>query len=464
MTELKTITRWPAGVVDLPPSKSLSHRAVICAALAAWGSGAASLITNLGDSEDVQATLRGVEALGVRWQQSPAGLRIGGAQPGPANSSTAASTAAVRIDCAESGSTLRFLIPIAAALSSAPTIFTGHGRLLQRPQSVYADVFSGIGVAFEQSASQLQVCGPLPSGCYRLPGNVSSQFVSGLLLALPLVAGDSELILTTELESRDYVAMTLAVMADFGVRGDQPSPDRFWIPGGQVYQAATYRVEADYSQSAYFLGAAALGQAVWCRGLHPQSAQGDRAILALLESMGAQLCYQDDLVTARCERLRALAIDAREIPDLVPPLAVLCSLAAGTSRIENAGRLRLKESDRLAALTSELTKLGAQIQEGPDYLEITGQPSLVGGRVEAWGDHRIAMSMALAALGCREPVELSGWQSVRKSYPNFWQDFERDTQRRLEQLATDPDNRLPGRNDRQTDTEATPLVEQEQRS
>jgi 3-phosphoshikimate 1-carboxyvinyltransferase len=307
--------------------------------------------------------------------------------------------------------------------------FTGRGRLLQRPLAVYAEVFAKAGARFSQDDNSVLVQGPLVAGEYLIPGDVSSQFISGLLLALPLAQQDSKLVLTSALESAAYVDLTVNVMAAFGVNVSVDAGGNYLIPGGQRYHAATYTVEGDYSQAAFFLGAGILGRTVSCAGLLQDSAQGDATILDILGQMGADVTWKNGVVTATTTTaggLNAVTIDAREIPDLVPPLAALCCFAKGTSRIINASRLRIKESDRLAAMAQELQNLGALIKETDDSLIITGQTSLRGGVVDAHNDHRIAMAMALASIGCTGPVILTGWESVQKSYPEFWIDFEKE--------------------------------------
>ena len=329
------------------------------------------------------------------------------------------------IDCIESGTTLRFLIPV-AALWDRETIFEGRGRLLARPMDIYDAVFSGTSVRFSHDQRQVKVRGPLQSGIYTMPGDVSSQFVSGMLIALPLVGGNSEIRMSSNLESEQYVRMTLDVMRRFGVEVEEDAiASSYFIKGGQRYTAHEYVVEADYSQAAFFLCAAALGRDVKCAGLSKDSVQGDSIILSVLERMGAILTWEEGMVSVSAEKLSGLTFDAAENPDLVPPVAALCCLSEGVSRIVNAGRLRIKESDRLHALASELSKLGADISETPDSLIIHGKASLAGGDADAHNDHRIAMAIALAAIRCRGQVRLSGWSSVNKSYPEFWDDFER---------------------------------------
>ncbi|MDR3364412.1 MAG: 3-phosphoshikimate 1-carboxyvinyltransferase [Clostridiales Family XIII bacterium] len=451
----KTVDQFPAGLISIPPSKSAAHRALICAALAARAEQgadqgadaaadalAASVGLSLaGASEDVRATAEGIAAIAKNWGR-------GG-----------------EVDCGESGSTLRFLAPV-AAMSGGEWAFTGRGRLLARPMGIYAELFEARGALFEHTAEaggRIRVKGPLPAGEYRLPGDVSSQFITGLLLALPLALPDggireSALTLTTALESADYVKLTLEVMRAFGAsaesnRGsnlacgaDLPS---YTIPAGQRYAAPPggRRIEGDWSQAAFFLCAGALGAAVSVAGLDSGSLQGDRRVLDILAQMGAEISWEGATVRARppaSGRLRGITICARDIPDIVPPLAALACFAEGETRFTGAGRLRFKESDRLAALAGELSKLGAGIIETPDGLIIRGQPP---GRAEgarpqtsgdpaapkppgwrtaeasAHGDHRIAMALAVFAVAADCRVVIDGAESVAKSYPDFWEDF-----------------------------------------
>ncbi len=365
-----------SGTVTPPPSKSQAHRLLLCAALA----GGESRIENLADSQDIQATRRCMAELKTERNSLP------------------------RFDCGESGSTLRFLIPIALALRGGG-VFTGHGRLMERPQKPYFDIFDEKGVRYEQRDGVLTVQGKLPPGVYRLPGNVSSQFVTGLLYALPLLEGDSELVLTTPLESRGYVDMTLEALARFGIHGTERE-NGFLIPGRQKYCPAQASVEADWSQAAFWLAAAALGNPVQPVGLEEDSSQGDRVI----GDYYVPLCRPGDV-----------DIDLSQCPDLAPPLAVMAAVRCGTTRLVNAGRLRLKESDRLASITQVLRALGADVEEGPDFLMIQGRDALAGGcTVDCCNDHRIAMMAAIAAARCESPVTLTGAECVAKSYPDFW--------------------------------------------
>ena len=386
-----TLTITPAklaGAVTPPPSKSQAHRFLIAAALAGKG----SVIHNLADSQDIQATRRCLEEIGP-WVGPMSPLRR---------------LALPELDCGESGSTLRFLIPVALALRGGGR-FTGRGRLMERPQKPYFDLFEEKGIFYEQKDGFLTVQGLLSPGKYRLPGNVSSQFITGLLYALPLLEGDSEIMLTSPLESRGYVDMTLDALNRFGIRVEAGDYSRFFVPGNQSYQPAEATVEADWSQAGFWYAARCLGNPVELRGLDPCSAQGD----SVIDRMAAELSAPG-----------SVELDVSDCPDLVPPLAAIAALRAGqTTRIVNAGRLRIKESDRLATVCEELCKLGAQIEEGPDFLVITGVEILHGAPVTAHNDHRIAMMVAIAATRCHGPVTLAGAESVRKSYPNFWEDY-----------------------------------------
>ena len=405
----------PSGDIIPPPSKSYGHRALICGALAAAAIGRESVISNAGPSEDIEVTRRALPLFGAEASLSDDRMIVRPVNPDSRRI----------IDCGESGSTLRFLLPLAAATLEGPIRFTGRGRLLARPLTAYADVFAQSGVRFGHKENEVIIEGRLRGGDYRLPGNVSSQFVSGLLLALPLAEGDSTIELTTHLESAPYVDMTLEVMKDFGVKAKRMSDSVFSVPGSQNYRPADYQLEADYSQAAFFLAAAALGRPVRCLGLRPDSLQGDRAIVSYLERMGAEVTWSGDAVTVNCGgQLNAITVDVRETPDLVPVLAALMSLAKGESRIVNAGRLRLKESDRLHSMATELAALGAKVAEEADSLVINGRASLPGGvAVEAHNDHRVAMALAVASLGCERPITIIVADCVNKSYPAFWRDF-----------------------------------------
>ena len=406
-----------SGTLTPPPSKSAAHRALICAALAG-----SSTVDGVLPSEDMRATLRAVQALGTQAETAGEQVRFGARQP-----SAPGGSAPVTVDCGESGSTLRFFIPLFAALG-IDTVFTGSGRLPQRPLGVYADCLPPHGVTFTPPANgdslPLRVSGQLCGGEFALPGNVSSQFITGLLFALPLCREDSIIRLTTPLESAGYVDMTLAALRQAGITVEAAA-DGWRIPGGQAYRPADYTVEADWSQAAFLLAAGALAGDVRLHGLSLPSAQGDSAALDLFRRFGADITVDGSGIRCRRAPLHGIDIDAAQIPDLVPILAITAAFAEGTTRIFHAERLRIKESDRLAAVADGLKRLGAQVEETADGLCIHGGRPLTGGVVDGYNDHRIVMSMAVAALRCAGPVTICDAQSVVKSWPDFFTDFTR---------------------------------------
>lgn len=393
-----------AGTVTPPPSKSQAHRALIAAALAQGE----SVVSNVALSQDIEATLRCLEELGAEFaiDGSTAAVRGMGANP----MSPLRRMAYPRLNCGESGSTLRFLIPVALAVRGGG-IFTGRGRLMERPLTPYFDLFDEKGLFHEAKGGALTVTGALTPGEYRLPGNVSSQFITGLLYALPLLEGDSEIVLTTPLESRGYVDMTAEALGQFGVRVEARE-NGFFIPGGQLYRPRSLTVEGDWSQAGFWFAAVSLGAQLDVRGMKLPSVQGDWRFLDLLEQMHG---------AAEAE------LDVSQYPDLVPPLAAAAALEEGrTISLTNAARLRLKESDRLASVTQVLNALGADVTEGPDFLDIQGKERLAGGvNVDSFNDHRIAMMAAIAATRCINPVTINGAECVAKSYPNFWEEYKR---------------------------------------
>lgn len=398
------------GTLTPPPSKSAAHRLLIAAALAGGGR-----VRGLSLSADMEATLRAVRGLGVS-------VRLDGDAACFAPAPPSSSPSPLPVDCGESGSTLRFLIPLYAA-RGIPAVFTGHGRLPERPLGVYADCLPPHGVTLSAASGlPLTVTGRLTGGDFALPGDVSSQFITGLLFALPLCREDSRIRLTTPLESAGYVDMTLQVLRQAGIRVE-PLEDGWFIPGSQTYRPLDTAVESDWSQAAFLLAAGALGGEVTLTGLNPASAQGDREALSLFRRFGAAVEEAPGRIVCRKAPLHGIDIDAAQIPDLVPVLAVTAALADGVTHITGAARLRLKESDRLAAVADGIRRLGGRVEESPDSLTITGVSRLAGGRAEGYNDHRIVMALSMAALGCEAPVTVTDAQSVAKSWPAFFEDY-----------------------------------------
>lgn len=385
------------GTVQVPPSKSQAHRLIIGAALAAG----TSHISNLANSQDICATLGCMEQLGAKIEAS--GAVITGISAGQQRNLLPV------LDCGESGSTIRFLMPITLVVAGSG-LFLGRGRLLERPYGPYESIFAQQNITFTRQPRQITLSGALKPGRFELPGDVSSQFITGLLYALPLLKGDSELVLTTPLESSGYVEMTLEALEKYGVFVEITKTG--WkVPGNQSYRSAEVTVEGDYSQAANYIAANSLGSTLQIEGLSEISTQGDRII-----------CEYDRQLNENGE----VVLNVSQCPDLVPVLALRAALRAReVTHIVGAARLRTKESDRLDTVTTELNRLGAQIRQAPDALTIHGVKQFHGGICDSHQDHRIAMMLAMAATCSTCPIEISGAESVAKSYPDFWEVYER---------------------------------------
>lgn len=403
------IDRRPSGIIRPPGSKSLSHRALICAALSGSGT-----VTGTPDNEDIRATFRCLEAFGVQYKKDNGSIKF--------ISRLATPKEGAILNCDESGSTIRFIIPLAAAFGS-DVYFTGGGRLMDRPMDIYDDAF-GSSARLQKEGDAFKVSGKLRAGVFTLPGDISSQFVTGLLFALPLLEGESIIEIRSPLQSKSYVDLTFDCLEAFGIEVFNENYQRIVVPGGQEYRSCDYKVEADYSSASFPLAAAALGCDVECAGLSRLSRQGDRRFLDILAQCGADIQWlNEDTVKVHAGSLTSVSVDVSEIPDLVPPLAVVMCFCRGGGEITNAARLRIKECDRLAAVTQELNRLGAGIEEGPDYLRVRQVESFTGGSCHAHNDHRIAMMIALASLKATGPVYIDDPECVKKSYPDFWKDF-----------------------------------------
>lgn len=417
--DLKIRPRNLKGSLKVPPSKSGSHRAIISAGLAAGK----SRIDNIIFSKDILATLNAMMSLGVKYKITEPQSRFG---TGSISIEGVEDVKIIEdiIDADESGSTLRFLIPLAAR-DNEKVVFTGKGKLVERPLDTYYQIFDEQGIKYDTNEGKLPltVNGGLKSGKFNIAGNISSQFITGLLFSLPLLEGDSTINLTSPLESKGYVDLTIQMLDLFGIEIDNKDYERFIVKGGQKYKNRDYTVEGDFSQAAFHIVAGILGEEVKCRGLNINSLQGDKAILDIVKKMGADIVVKEDVITTKNSKTHGIEIDASQCPDLVPILATLGALSSGTTRIVKAERLRIKESDRLKAMATELRKLGADIVEFEDGLEIRGKDKLTGGIVDSWNDHRIAMALAIASIRCSGDVIIKNTQAVNKSYPGFWNDF-----------------------------------------
>ncbi len=385
-----------SGDIPAIASKSQAHRLLICAALA----GEETVISCPTLSADITATADCLRALGadIAYDNGVFTVRPIRARPGHAV-----------LDCGESGSTLRFVLPVVCALGMKTDIVM-HGRLPERPLSPLWEQLEAHGAVLSRPMPEvISTAGQLTAGNYTLAANISSQFISGLLFALPLLEGTSRIALTGPLGSSSYLEMTLRAQALFGVHSRWDG--NAYVTGGQPYVSpGRARVEGDWSNAAFWVAADRIcGGTLNITGLDPDSPQGDRAVekLSLRIAGGSAV------------------IDCRDVPDLVPVLSVLASVSPGQTRFVNAGRLRIKESDRLATTAGLLKALGGDVEELPDGLVVTGKARLAGGEADSANDHRIAMSAAIAAIACDGPVLLHGAQAVNKSYPAFWADYAR---------------------------------------
>lgn len=402
-----------SGAVRIPASKSQAHRLLICAAL-----GRDKCVIHCdGLSRDILATIRCLNSLGADISvQGEGELHVSPIRQVPAET--------VDLRCGESGSTLRFLLPVVGALG-ARAVFLREGRLPERPLHPLDEELRRGGMLLREEGCRLYCEGRLSCGEYSLPGNVSSQYISGMLMALPLLSGDSTLTVTGKVESGSYIRLTEDALRLFGVLAETID-GRYHIPGNQhPVGPKELTVEGDWSNAAFFLCLGALSpRGVLVRGMNPDSSQGDRAVLDLLRRFGAEITALEDGILVRRGILRGICIDAAPIPDLIPVLSVVAAAAEGDTLVENALRLRMKESDRIKSTVGLIQSLGGQAEELPEGMIIRGCGVLVGGTVDACGDHRIAMSAAVAASICGNQVIVPGAECVEKSYPRFWEDLE----------------------------------------
>ncbi len=407
------ITPHPlAGSIDpIMPGKSQAHRLLICSALA----DGPTELERVGFSSDVEATIGCLRSLGAGIEKVGENVRV--------TPITKIEKGAM-LDCGESGATLRFLLPVAAALG-ADCAFTGQGKLNSRPLSpLYEELAAHGAVLSEKGRFPLFLEGSLRHGSYTLTGNVSSQFISGLLLALPLLPGDSKITVTGEIESRPYVDMTLDILKQFGIRVEE-SGNRFYIPGGRAFRTpGKMVVEGDWSGAAFWLTAGALSmEGVSCGPLRMDSLHGDRIIARLLADFGAVVETCGNTVRVRRGTQKCLDIDISQTPDLAPVLSVAAAFARGKSVLHPIARLRLKESDRVEAILKMLHSFGVPAEARDDSLVIEGRGMVAGGTVSGFHDHRIVMAASIAAAWAQGPVTILDAEAVSKSYPGFFRQF-----------------------------------------
>ncbi|MBE6137310.1 MAG: 3-phosphoshikimate 1-carboxyvinyltransferase [Erysipelotrichaceae bacterium] len=401
-----------SGDVIIPPSKSLSHRAIIAASLAKGK----SIISNVLYSKDIKATIGAMRACGANITEYKDHLEIIGSDVKRVDDV---------IDANESGSTIRFMIPIALAVNE-PITFTGKNHLCKRPLDTFFEIFDNQGIEYSRGEDYLplKVNGGLRPGQFNIRGDISSQFITGLLYALPLLNGDSVINITTNLESKGYVDLTLDMLKKFGIVIENVDYKSFIIKGNQSYEPADYTIEGDFSQSAFFLVADTLGADITLHAMNKDSHQGDKKIIQDVLDLGGKITFEDDKLKAYPVQTKGCVIDFAQSPDLGPALTVLAALSSGVTEFINAARLRIKECDRITCMKDELAKLGAKIEENPDGMIITGVDKLTGGVIDSHNDHRVAMAIAMASLKSTGDIKIINAECVSKSYPNFWEVFE----------------------------------------
>lgn len=400
------------GNVKIPASKSMAHRALICASL----SDGTSLVSNVTNSKDIEATVGCMKALGAIIKQ------IDGTTYEVTGTNLFKQEGNITCNANESGSTLRFLIPLAACTNSKVK-FLGQGRLLQRPMDVYANEFKKQNIEFNQSDKEIIVSGNLQAKDYVVQGDISSQFITGFMFVLPLLNQDSTLTITEPYESKSYVNLTIQMLAKFGIEILETSSNSYLIKGNQHYKAHDVSVEGDFSQLAFFAVLGTLNNTLSCSNMDMSSIQGDKAILNCIPSFTSD----KDAITFTKKQPAPQTIDLSNCPDLGPILCVLASFTNGETNIVNAARLRMKESDRILAMETELKKWGVDITSTFDSIQIHGKEHYKSNNtVEIFGhnDHRIVMAMTVFGLCADSECIIDDAQAITKSYPTFFEDIQ----------------------------------------
>lgn len=401
------------GSINIPPSKSLSHRAIIAAALSCGK----SIIKNIIYSDDIIATIEAMRACGAKIDVYEDYLEIVGSKVKRVKDV---------INANESGSTIRFMIPIALTCDE-PITFMGKNNLVKRPLNVFTDLFDEFGIKYEVGSDYLpmKVFNGLKSGIYKVRGDISSQFITGLLYALPMLDGDSQIIVTTNLESKGYIDLTMDILKKFGIVIETDDYKTFNIKGNQEFKSCDYTVEGDYSQVAFWAVANTLGANIKMNCMNENSFQGDKKIIDDINSFGGSVYFLDDTLISLNKKTKGTTIDFEQSPDLGPILTVLASLSEGESRFINVSRLRIKECDRVTCMIEELKKLGANLYEENDCMIINGVDKFSSSLdLDSHNDHRIVMALAIASTMCSGDIRIKNAKAINKSYPHFFKDFE----------------------------------------
>ena len=406
-----TPAKIDSGNITIPPSKSLAHRAIICACLAPGR----SVISNIDYSVDIRATIEGMRHLGASIKEDKDTLFIDGIETFQYDGDV--------VNCHESGSTLRFFLPL-FSLTGKRATFSGSKRLIERPQNVYEMLFQEQGIDFVRTYPNIIIDGRLKPGELTLKGNVSSQFITGLLFALPLLEADSKIHIEPPFESRSYVDLTIQMLKRFQIIVEYEDAYTLAIKGNQQYQPTDVLVEGDYSQLVFWASLGVLNHSVETHGLDLHSLQGDKKTIDIFQSMNAGIKVLDDGYQFCPGTLNGTVIDLNDCPDLGPMLFALATQANGKTTFQNAGRLRIKESDRIEAMETELKKLGCSISSTFGTVTITGPVKLQGNvTLHGHNDHRIVMALSILATIADEPITIDGAQAISKSYPGFFKDL-----------------------------------------
>jgi 3-phosphoshikimate 1-carboxyvinyltransferase len=408
--KVKVYPGFAKGSVKIPPSKSILHRAIICACLA----DGKSTIRNVTFSDDIKATINAFKQLGIKIEKMDNALNIYG-------NGKLSFFGDEEIDCKESGSTIRFLIPLLC--NNKGISFTGKHSLLKRPLSVYEDIFISKSIKFERTENNIFIKGEIEPGIYKLPGNVSSQFISGLLFSLPLKNSDSKVEIIGKLESKKYVDLTIDVLNSFGINIIEKN-NIYFIKGDQTYKSCNYTVESDYSQLAFFAVAGIINGDIKISNVNKNTLQPDSVIIDLIKSMGGKVLKERDSLRFVKSETSGLNIDVSQCPDIGPILSILGAVSKGETLIYNANRLRIKETDRLLATNEILSVLGIKTNILGDSYIIYGSETFKKGTIDSYNDHRMAMSTAIAALRADGPIIIERAEAINKSYPDFFDDLQ----------------------------------------
>ncbi|MFR6142937.1 MAG: 3-phosphoshikimate 1-carboxyvinyltransferase [Finegoldia sp.] len=404
------------GKMKSIPSKSLLHRAIILSGIAKDREIILEQVNTI--SEDIEATLTCIEKLGAKTKVEGDSIRI--------TSLGNIKKSKVELHCKESGTTLRLLLPLVSTFSKEATVDCSEG-LRKRPIRELIETLEESGLYFKEKGFPINISGNVTTDFFKISGDISSQYVSGLLLLSSLLDQRSSIYLTNKLESRAYVNITIRVLRDFGIIVNELEEGVFEIYGGRdkILPPKEYQIEGDWSNAAFFLVGGCLGDSIKMSGLNLESSQGDKKIVQILKKAGAILTCSDDFISSNRSHLNSFEVDFSETPDLFPILSVVAALSKGQSILKGGERLKLKESNRIESTFQMLKSLGADVKKREDGLIIQGKEILDGGIVNSFNDHRIVMSVTMASIRCKEPVSIVNAGAVKKSYPNFFEDFKK---------------------------------------